>query len=528
MKRNLPSTGTWGILTRCAIAILLCVAISSAVAHQGSRNIFFEGKVGDYGVRVVVQPPDVVPGQADVTVRVLDGEPGTVTVLPLKWNIGRDGAPTPDIATAVRGEPGLFFARIWFMEKGSQSIEVRLMGEAGEGAVQIPVPVRATRVETMPRGLGILLLLLGGVLVALLAGTLASAVREAALPPGVTPTKARRWAARLTGLTALIVLGGLLVGGKGWWDAEAEDYLNRRLYRPVGAESVVYNLDRRRVLHLSLTEPDHGDLSPLVPDHGKLMHLVLIRRPDLDALAHLHPFKLNRHAFVAGLPDLPAGEYELHAQLTRETGFAETITNRVTLSPFESNQRGGGIGVQPDPDDSHRIDSASEAGRMRPREHRSPLGDGYTLEWLNADEAALDRDVSLRFIVRDADGAAVQWEHYMGMAGHLFMRGRRGESFVHLHPAGSYSMVAQQLFNMRAAGLAPTEVNRDGGDPYCSVPSVDASQVEWDAQLRTGPDRSIGFPWKFVETDDYRIWVQVKVDGTIRTGVFDVGIKATP
>jgi len=46
-----------------------------AFAHIGSPNVFFEGPAGPYPVRVTVRPPGVIPGLAEVSVRVGAGRP---------------------------------------------------------------------------------------------------------------------------------------------------------------------------------------------------------------------------------------------------------------------------------------------------------------------------------------------------------------------------------------------------------------------------------------------------------------------
>ena len=40
------------------------------MAHVGSPDTFFGGKAGPYDVRVTVRLPGVIPGRAQVTVRV--------------------------------------------------------------------------------------------------------------------------------------------------------------------------------------------------------------------------------------------------------------------------------------------------------------------------------------------------------------------------------------------------------------------------------------------------------------------------
>ena len=67
-------------------------------AHIGSPNVFFEGNAGSHPVRVVIRPPAVVPGIAQVNIRVHTGEVAQVTVQPVLWEAGAKGAPTPEAA----------------------------------------------------------------------------------------------------------------------------------------------------------------------------------------------------------------------------------------------------------------------------------------------------------------------------------------------------------------------------------------------------------------------------------------------
>jgi len=84
------------------VALFLLATVLSAAAHIGSPSVFFEGAAGAYPIRVVVRPPGVVPGLAEINVRVLAGEARRVTALPVYYRTGRKGAPPPDVAERVR------------------------------------------------------------------------------------------------------------------------------------------------------------------------------------------------------------------------------------------------------------------------------------------------------------------------------------------------------------------------------------------------------------------------------------------
>ena len=111
--------------------LLLFGCCLAAQAHVGSPNVFFEGKAGEYAVHVVIRPPKVVPGLAEISVRVPGELVQHVTVLPVFWSAGRKGAPPPDEARLVRGESNLYSAALWFMKSGAYSVDVNIQGPCG-------------------------------------------------------------------------------------------------------------------------------------------------------------------------------------------------------------------------------------------------------------------------------------------------------------------------------------------------------------------------------------------------------------
>jgi hypothetical protein len=184
---------------RFVIALFALAWLASSFAARADithQPVFFEGRVGPYETRVVIRPPGVIPGLAEVTVRVLEGQPEVVTALPMKWDTGRRGAPPPDVARPVRGEEKVYAANLWLMERGAHGVEVALKGREGAGSVIIPFNSTATRVIGLPRLLGVLLAGCGAALVALFVSIVGSAVRESCLAPGISPSRRRVWVAR--------------------------------------------------------------------------------------------------------------------------------------------------------------------------------------------------------------------------------------------------------------------------------------------------------------------------------------------
>jgi hypothetical protein len=479
--------------------LLALFLLSPAVhAHVGSPNVFFTGTAGPWPVRIVVRPPAVIPGLAEVTVRVLAGTPAHVLVQPVQFTAGVKGAPPADEAQPVRGETGVWSGQLWIMTSGSYSVRVRLTGAAGDGLAIVPVAAERTRTLGMQRALGATLAGLGLFLFAGALTLVGVAVRESVLAPGEVPDPSRRRRARMIVIATAIFLVLILAGGKRWWDgvdAEAQ----KRLSRPLVTAASVRQEGAGQVLRLTVDDPRWQDpeVSTLVPDHGKLMHLFLIREQGLDAFAHLHPVRRGASSFEAPLPALPAGRYRLYADVVRESGFAQTLTAAVDLPNSGPNPAVQSAAGDPpgDPDDSWRL-----AG---------PLDGGLTMTWEKKPEPLIaGREVELRFAVRDAAGRPAALEPYMGMMSHAVVNRDDGAVFVHLHPVGSFAMAAQQAFlekegtpgTMGMAGMA----GMDHSTPAAG---------------------EVSFPYEFPQPGRYRLWVQVKSGGAVRTGVFDAEVR---
>ena len=78
---------------RTWLAFFVLGCCLAAQAHIGSPNVFFEGNAGEYLLRVVIRPPQVVPGLAEISVRVQSEPVQRVTVLPVFGKAGREGSP---------------------------------------------------------------------------------------------------------------------------------------------------------------------------------------------------------------------------------------------------------------------------------------------------------------------------------------------------------------------------------------------------------------------------------------------------
>ena len=515
---------------KCILLVFLLSWLSLPVAaHIGSPNVIFEGKAGPHPVRVVVRPPEVVPGLAEISVRALGPGVTRVAVLPVHWRAGKGGSPPPDVAQPVRGETNLYTATLWLMTPGAYSVHVRVEGAGGSGEVMVPVNNFATARKEMVPGFATTLVVLGVFLFLTAVKLVGAAWGESVLPPGEEIARPVRIRSTLAMVASALLFTGMVVGGKGWWDAVDRDYRNNRLYRPLPLDATVHVTNGLPVLRLAVDTRDGGQRhwTPLQPDHGKLMHLFLIRDEAPDTFAHLHPIQRAGRVFEAAIPPLPPGRYSLIADVTHETGFAQTLTTKAELLEPSENfanvpRRAGasdpfcGVPVRRstrdesapafDPDDSWHFGDPLPAST--PNSCRLPSG--YVMQWERTGALETKREAPLRFRVLKPDGSPAPLEPYVGMAGHAALRRADGGVFAHLHPVGTISMAAQEAFLRRETNSG----KQDGKTQSAAAPTPHT----------VGLTESVSFPYEFPSAGRYRLWVQVKSEGRVLTGVFDAEV----
>lgn len=496
--------------------LVLTTMVAICSAHIGSPDAWYEGSAGPYRVLIQVVTPPVVPGVARIFTRVFDDGVREVRVRTNRYD-ALTAAPPPEVAEPVDNDRGLYSASLWVMAGGSNGITVYVDGAKGTGQALVPVVVVPThRLELDRRfGAGLLavltFLVIGGITI------VGASVRESVLAPGQQPDSRRKSKARLAmGFTAA-GFALILFGGTKWWGNEDATF-NRSIYKPFVATAKIVTHSGSPELDFTIADPlwkKRNDSSwlasnraarftPLIRDHGKLMHLFLVEAGSMRAFAHLHPTTADSIDFLSALPPLPAGRYRVYGDIVHESGFTQTLSSVVDLTSATSTP------AVADADDAWFVGDASPKGR-------SVLADGsvMTLERGNS-PIVQGRNANLRFLVRGADGKEVALEPYIGMAGHAVVTRDDGSVFVHLHPSGTISLASQMTFLMRkpSDSVAGTLSARLARDPMQGMPAIGAA------------DGVISFPYAFPKPGRYHVWVQVKRGGTPLTGGFVVDVAA--
>jgi hypothetical protein len=489
------------------IAVVAAIAVVSS-AHVGSPEVFYDGSAGPYLLHVRVSPPTVVPGVAWVYVRTAETDLDSIVIRPVFWRAGVQGAPAGEAMTRVVGESGLYAGKLWLMSRGSSSVYIDVTGARGKHTATVPVMAQATARLGLSMRLGAMLIALGLLLVSGLVAIVRAAASDSLVDPGRAPDQVARRRGSLGAAIAVPVLAIALFGGARWWKAEDAAY-QRTIYRPLAANALVATTGRAHLLRLSISDTSGQTFSsPLMPDHGKMMHLFLIRESSMSAFAHLHPARDPSGVFVSAIPPLPAGRYLLFGDIVLESGAEYTVTTAVDVPPAV-------IDTASDPDDSWDADSFGVPAKAGARSALTPTVD---LQWDEADSIVAGRDIELAFSTRNRKGTVVPIEPYLGMAAHAVVLREDGSVFIHLHPMGTMSMASQQAF-----------AQRDRGDTTAAgrLRIVDTAMTRKTTMAMPAAtmDGRFSFPYAFPKPGRYRVWVQVKLGGKVETADYEVTVR---
>jgi len=236
-----------------------------------------------------------------------------------------------------------------------------------------------------------------------------------------------------------------------------------------------------------------NDLAPDDPYKGgaHLMHLFLIRLPDMGVMLHLHPelVSASRDAveFKETMPPMADGAFAIYADVSHADGAAETATAAAGLPMTIGHALSG--------DDSVGVVSRGVGEGCG---STATMMDGYRMTLVCDGSLKAKTGLLLRVTLVDAAGnAPSDMTNYMGMGGHAAIVSRfesgslDGSVFAHIHPMGT--VMALSLTSAMDGMVMPV-----------------SNVVE--------------FPYGFPKAGDYRVFVQMKHGAVVETGAFDLAV----
>lgn len=493
--------------------LLVLLASSLAHAHVGSPDVYYEGDAGPYHLFVTVRLPQVIPGVAEMQVRSASPDVQTIRVVLLRLTGPGSNLPTaPDVAQRSKNDPQFFVSKLWFMEFGA--LQVRIEVEGSEGKAELSVPVASFARQSLPMGRGLrglmaFVLIFLTLSVVPIVGAIAC---EGSVPPGEAPQASNRRRSRIMMVIALIVAVVILYLNRALWNVEAATYArNVDLLKPPRAETILLDGNRLMIrpatqlmvpLAGMIQEAREVKMDEVIPDHGHVMHLFLIRLPGMERMMHLHPDRAEGGAFAERLPAMPAGQYEVFADIVDNGGFPWTLVGNLELPQIKGSAL---VGDDSDWGGARLTSPISEITVAQ-------LPDGTRMVWERGDGPLIANvPTSFKFRVEGKDGLpARDLEPYMGMPAHAEVVCSDLSVFAHIHPSGSVSMAALDLAR---AGLTAQ-----------SAPRASAMAME-RAPFSSPLPPEFNFPYGFPHPGDYRVFVQIKRSGHVQTAAFDAHVQ---
>jgi hypothetical protein len=501
--------------------VLAIVIAAPLAAHVGSPDVFFQGAAGPYHLVISIRTPQMIPGIAEIQIR--SSTPGVrhVKIVPV-YIVGEGSKypPPPDVLLPSKDDPQFFSGKLWLMASGSWEVRVEADGDAGSGTIAVPVPAAARNTMPMQKSLGALLAGLMVLLVAGIVSIIGAARREGQLEPGEQAGPMQKRSARLVMAGAFLVVAAVLVGGAFWWKSAAAALSDRMIYK---APELFVSLVPGDQMLLRMGDSKWHTRRPetvataLMLDHGHLMHLFLIRTPQLDRFYHLHPVRDKDGVFVDDLPPIAAGHYQVFADVVRVSGFPDTLASQIDIPETKGKPLAGDdstVTAAPISADSQNANETKDAQASL----ISYLPDGTRMVWERTPgPLPANQLLWFKFRVEDATGKPVaSLEPYMGMAGHAEFVRSDLSVFAHVHPDGSVPMAAVQL--------ADATLTKNSGSAASGNSSA-MTEMNMPGMVLSPIGPEVSFPYGFPKPGVYRIFVQVKYNGRVETGVFDAEVK---
>jgi hypothetical protein len=430
---------------------VLLLLTASASAHIGSPDTFVQTEIGSYKVLLSAHPPATFPGALELDLRF---NPDDRLTAVSAWLDAAE--PTPIVLVL----DGTATTSLWVDTRSAHTLHLSLQGSRGPAgySVTLPAAPAAAGQPSAARPLPWLVLSLILLIAAVLSLRL-HRPRQACL--------------------CLLIAACLFA-------------LVFRKPPPRSTTTLAAVLAPNGHLGLSLASPQ-SSFADLVPDHGKLLHLFLIREPNKDVFLHLHPVALGPGRFNAALPAMPPGTYALFADFYHANGSGETSTLLLTL-PQQTRS------ATTDADDSTAVlpplSLASAASVPAPAltTHTCRLPDGYTMQLLLPTHLApLRANLLVATLLDPAERPPGDMALYLGMSAHAVVLRQDDAVFAHIHPGGTLPM----LMPVAAAGSS------------MSMPP---------------PSNAATIPYGFPSSGRYRVFIQMKHGHIVETAAFDLRV----
>ena len=244
----------------------------------------------------------------------------------------------------------------------------------------------------------------------------------------------------------------------------------------------------------------------------------------------------------------------MYADIVNYSGFSETVVDTMNIPEPKVGDKSVKFTAE---EDTYVVtDPVNSPGKVPLDENvvicgkpgtKTVFKDGSYAVWEGKPDKPLEAGTaySLNFEIFNPDGTPCTPEPYLGMMGHVAIVRSDGSVYIHLHPTGTFAMAAEQIFINRVADTTkiakrpPSVMFRDSIDRHLvKLKAMSTADREQFLMTEMGMNKTnnagesgmdhgnlISFPYSFPKEGRYRIFLQIKRNEKVLTGVFDVRVK---
>ena len=475
--------------------ILLFLLISFIFPHIGIENAYFEGNIGPYASKIIIEPPGVVPGLATIRVFSIDNKIKKVRVRPNHYDTSiKDTINTfllkPEEAIKNDIIDNLFYSELWLMAYGAYGIEIFLDGEEGKAQITLPVNSLSFKLIEMSLFMKTLLFCLLLLLYFGAINIVSIAYSHSTLDIKQKLTIERKKKIVFVRIFAAVIIIFFIYSGYNWWLSVEKQFLDR-LYKPYPTISTVIGNTLNIKIESPSSESSWIDKQGTIREHGKIItehkkwsHIYIFDKEKSKYMAHIHPMLVDDYEFESCLPPMVAGEYLVYADITHEDGYSHSISSTFYIdSPINNKSYNSGLCDKDNSYASLREDDKS-----------------FTINWDNKKDTYNTSDeINFQFKILNGN-ELVELDSYVSMGSHAVILDLEKEFYMHLHPLGSISMSAQKKFM------------GDESDSFiCDFGVIEDQYGNYKVLDGMG---EVSFPSLNLKPGSYYFYIQVKIKST--------------
>lgn len=469
--------------------------LSFIFPHIGIENAYFEGNIGPYASRIIIEPPGIVPGLATIRVFSIDNKIKKVMVRPNHYDASiKDTLSTfllnPEEANKSDAIDNLFYSELWLMAYGAYGIEIFLDGDEGEAKITIPVNSLSFKLIEMSFFMKIILFSLLLLLYFGAINIVSIAYSHSTLDADQKLTMHKKNKIIFIRIFATVIITFFIYLGYNWWLSIEKQFIDR-LYKPYATVSKVSGNTLNLKIESPSIESSWIDIQGTIREHGKIItehkkwsHIYIFDKEKSKYMAHLHPMLVDDYEFESCLPPMDAGEYLLYADVIHEDGYSHSISSNFHInSSIDNKNYNSGL-----------CDKDNSYAKLE------ETNNNFTIKWSNKkDTYNTNDDINFQFKILNGS-ELVELDTYVSMGSHAVILNAEEEFYMHLHPLGSISMSAQKKFM------------GDESDSFiCDFGVIEDEYGNYKVLDGMG---QISFPSLNLKPGSYLFYIQVKIKET--------------